>query len=75
MLKLNIDVTKNINININNNFKISIINFIINIVKMEIQHSINKIAEAHAIWAFEVDTSRGHKPIIDQSCGAVMLLP
>ena len=30
-----------------------------------------KIAKAHSIWVFEVGTCRGHKPIIDQSCGAV----
>ena len=30
-----------------------------------------KIAKAHSIWVFEVGACRGHKCIIDQSCGAV----
>ena len=34
-----------------------------------------KIAKAHSIWVFEVGTCRGHKPIIDQSCGAVIFFP
>jgi len=32
-----------------------------------------KTAKAHSIWVPEVGTSRGHEPIIDQSCGAVIL--
>ena len=32
-----------------------------------------KIAKALSIWVFEVGTCRGHKPIIDQSCGAVFV--
>ena len=40
---------------------------------MEIWNVINnKVAKAYSIWGFEVGTSRGHKPIIDQSCGAVI---
>ena len=33
-----------------------------------------RIAKAHSIWIFEVGTFRGHKPIIDQSCGAILFL-
>ena len=40
-------------------------------IMMIILVMIIKIAKAHSIWVFEVGTCRGHKPIIDQSCGAV----
>ncbi len=40
-------------------------------IMMIILMMIGKIAKAHSIWVFEVGTCRGHKPIIDQSCGAV----
>ena len=40
-------------------------------IVMIILMMITKIAKAHSIWVFEVGTCRGHKPIIDQSCGAV----
>ena len=38
---------------------------------MILRMMILKIAKDHFIWVFEVGTFRGHKPIIDQSCGAV----
>ena len=41
------------------------------IMIMMIQMMNTKIAKAHSIWVFEVGTCRGHKPIIDQSFGAV----
>ena len=34
-----------------------------------------KIARVDSTWVFEVGTCRGHKPIIDQSCGAVICFP
>ena len=40
-------------------------------IMMMILMMIIKIAKAHSIWVFEVGTCRGHKPIVDQSCGAV----
>ena len=31
--------------------------------------------KVYFIWVPEVGTSRGHEPIIDQSCGAVFFFP
>ena len=34
-----------------------------------------KNPKVYFIWVPEVGTSRGHEPIIDQSCGAVIFFP
>ena len=34
-----------------------------------------KNPKVYFIWVPEVGTSRGHEPIIDQSCGAVLFFP
>ena len=39
---------------------------------LKIKRFTDKIGKAYSIWVFEVGTSRGHKPIIDQSCGPVI---